>query len=223
MYTRVYMEEKLIEPVVEEPTTPKVEKKAVLLSAQKVPIVSICAFLFLVFGGIVVFSSQHGEGAPSATPTPVPDGLFQVGEQGQFSAKQQQQQQVQGAKTQQQQQQIPPMPTKPPATPSPSPSPTPSPSPSPTKLEISDVKAETESNKATISWKTNKDADYILIYWKSSEGETGKKVKEASDKKSSQSVEVTGLDGGTEYKYKITAKDSDNTSNTSEEKSFTTK
>ena len=228
MYTKSVMEGNPIEPMIAEPETPKAAaKKAVFLSAEKVTIVSICAFLFLLFSGIVVVSQQNGSSAVNATPTPVPDGLFQVGQEGQFSAKNQQQ--VQGAQTQQKQQQVPPMPTKPPATPSPSatatpsPTPTPSPSPSPSlKPEISDIQATPESNKATIKWKTNKETDYLLVYWKESEGTDSKKAKDSTDKKTEHSVDITGLDAGTKYKYKITSKDGDNNAVSSEEKDFTT-
>lgn len=222
------MDEKLIEPIIED-EAPTAAKK-VFVSAQKVTIVSISAFLFLLFAGIVIFSSRYGTDAPSATPTPAPDGLFQVGEQGQFSAKSQQQ--VQGAQTQAKQPQVPPMPTKPPATPTPSPSatPTPSPTPSPSPSaspadsegpKVSGIASENvENNKATIKFSVSEEADAKVEY--GTDTSYGKN-KEESSKKTSHSIELTDLEANKTYHYRIISKDAAGNSTTSGDNEFTTK
>ena len=164
-------------------TEPPVSRKSVYLSAQKVSIAAVVAFLFLLFGAIVVFANRYGNGTPLPSPSGQPSGLFQAGEASALQA--QQQPQVKGA-------QVPPkpqnynvpQPTKAPAptpkstkepdpTTAPTTAPTATPEPTPTSApsnsdnsgpEIKEIQSSgVEDTKATITWKTNEDAEVCRI------------------------------------------------------------
>ncbi len=214
-------------------------KKAVYLSAQKVSIVAVVSFLFLLFGAIVVFANKYGEGSPTPSPSGQPDGLFQAGEAGAFQAKPQQQ--VKGAQDQaanynmpQPEKSVPPIPkpsasakssptSAPTTAPAPSPSPSDSPTPAPTSNNsdsapsISDVALEKmEDGKYKLKWKTNEDTDELVLYWKVSDENDKKIAVDSSGKKSDHAVEISGMSADTEYKFKITAKNNNNKSTTEE-------
>ena len=223
-------------------TEPPVSRKSVYLSAQKVSIAAVVAFLFLLFGAIVVFANRYGSGTPMPSPSGQPDGLFQAGEASALQA--QQQPQVKGA-------QVPPKPQNynvpqpskapsptpktsataaPSSTPAPSPTPSPTPTPTPTPApnnpdntgpEIKEIQSSgVEDTKATISWKTNEDAEGKLEYGKTtSYGDT----KDLTEKKTTQSIEISGLEANTTYHFRIVGKDGSGNSTTSGDNQFTTK
>lgn len=112
-------------------------KKSVYLSAQKVSIVAVVAFLFLIFGAIVVFANKYGDGSPMPSPSGQPDGLFQAGEPGAFQAKPPAQKQVQGAQDQAANYTVPQPEKSPSPTPKPSKTPKPSESAAPTTAPTS--------------------------------------------------------------------------------------
>jgi hypothetical protein len=110
--------------------------------------------------------------------------------------------------------------------PSPSTSPSPSPTASPAQNtdtsgpSISEIQSTgIEANKVTIQWKTNEDADEKIEYGKNTSYGTNK---DSGDKKTTHSVEITGLEANSTYHYRVTSKDNAGNSTTSGDNTFTT-
>lgn len=188
------------------------------------------ACLVSVFGVILLMAAST-EDLSAALPSPSPNTFGQIlGEQSKLPSAQRPVKE-ESAVVGPDMPVVAPSPVKSPS-PSPSviPSPSISPSPSPTASpaqntdtsgpSISEIQSTSiEANKVTIQWKTNEDADEKIEYGKNTSYGTNK---DSGDKKTTHSVEITGLEANSTYHYRVTSKDNAGNSTTSGDNTFTT-